>query len=132
MTGPNLPQADYDAALAQAPAGLDVFRFRKDFPSLLAAAELSVSQAGYNTVCDVLQAGCRAILVPFAAGGETEQTVRAERLQRLGLAVAHRRDGAFAGTCSARRSSASWQRRSRLRMRWIWTGRENPRCCCGD
>ena len=88
VTGPNLPQADYDAALAQAPAGLDVFRFRKDFPSLLAASELSVSQAGYNTVCDVLQAGCRAILVPFAAGGETEQTVRAERLQRLGLAVA--------------------------------------------
>ena len=88
VTGPNLPQADHDAALAQAPAGLDVFRFRKDFPALLAASELSVSQAGYNTVCDVLQAGCRAILVPFAAGGETEQTVRAERLQRLGLAVA--------------------------------------------
>ena len=87
MSGPNLPQADHDAALAQAPAGVDVFRFRKDFPSLLAAAELSVSQAGYNTVCDVLQAGCRAILVPFAAGGETEQTVRAERLQRLGLAA---------------------------------------------
>ena len=87
VSGPNLPQADHDAALAQAPAGVDVFRFRKDFPSLLAAAELSVSQAGYNTVCDVLQAGCRAILVPFAAGGETEQTVRAERLQRLGLAV---------------------------------------------
>ena len=55
---------------------------------MLAAAELSVSQAGYNTVCDVLQAGCRSILVPFAAGGETEQTVRAEPAQRLGLAFA--------------------------------------------
>ena len=40
-------------------------------------AGLSISQSGYNTVCDVLQAGCRAIYVPFAAGGETEQTVRA-------------------------------------------------------
>ena len=53
----------------------------------MARRELSVSQAGYNTVCDILQAGCRSILVPFAAGGETEQTVRAERLQRLGLAL---------------------------------------------
>lgn len=88
ITGPNLPQADFDAAVAAAPSSVEIFRFRKDFPSLLAAAELSVSQAGYNTVCDVLQAGCRAIYVPFAAGGETEQTVRAERLERLGLAVA--------------------------------------------
>jgi predicted glycosyltransferase len=88
ITGPNLPQADFDAAVASAPTGLDIFRFRKDFPSLLAAAQLSISQSGYNTVCDVLQAGCRAIYVPFAAGGETEQTVRAQRLERLGLCVA--------------------------------------------
>ena len=87
ITGPNLPQADFDAASAKAPEGLEIVRFRKDFPALLAAAGLSVSQAGYNTVCDVLQAGCRSILVPFAAGGETEQTVRASRLERLGLAV---------------------------------------------
>jgi predicted glycosyltransferase len=33
-----------------------------------------------------LRAGCRSLLVPFAAGGETEQEVRAERLERLGLA----------------------------------------------
>jgi predicted glycosyltransferase len=88
ITGPNLPQADFDAASAKAPECLEIVRFRKDFPALLAAAELSVSQAGYNTVCDVLQAGCRSILVPFAAGGETEQTVRATRLERLGLALA--------------------------------------------
>jgi len=87
ITGPNLPLADFAAAAAAAPGGPDIFRFRKDFPSLLAAAELSVSQSGYNTVCDVLQAGCRAIYVPFAAGGETEQTVRAQRLERLGLST---------------------------------------------
>ena len=87
ITGPNLPQADFDARRPRRREGLEIVRFRKDFPALLAAAELSVSQAGYNTVCDILQAGCRSILVPFAAGGETEQTVRAERLQRLGLAL---------------------------------------------
>lgn len=87
ITGPNLPQAIYDAATTEAPPGLRLFRFREDFPSLLAGAELSVSQAGYNTVCDVLRAGCRSLLVPFSAGGETEQTARARRLERLGLAT---------------------------------------------
>ena len=65
---------------------MQVFRFRSDFASLLNGAALSVSQAGYNTVCDILRAGCRSLLVPFSAGGETEQSVRAERLARLGLA----------------------------------------------
>src|SRR5262249_6330655 len=53
---------------------------------LLAKARLSVSQAGYNTVCDLLRARCRAVLVPFAEGGETEQTDRAGRLGKLGFA----------------------------------------------
>lgn len=86
ITGPNLPAADFDAVTAAAPPNVSIFRFRQDFPSLLASAELSVSQAGYNTVCDLLRAGCRSLLVPFAAGGETEQTERAERLQAMGLA----------------------------------------------
>lgn len=37
-------------------------------------------------MCDILQAKCRSLLIPFAAGGETEQSARAERLARLGLA----------------------------------------------
>ncbi|MEI4488541.1 glycosyltransferase [Frigidibacter sp. MR17.14] len=91
ITGPNLPEAEA-AAVADAAAGLpegrvSLFRFRPDFPALLAAARLSVSQAGYNTVCDILQARCRAVLVPFAAGGETEQTLRAGHLQAAGRAT---------------------------------------------
>jgi predicted glycosyltransferase len=77
---------DLENAQAQAPGHLEIFRFRRDFPSLLTVAGLSVSQAGYNTVCDLLRAGCRSLLVPFAAGGETEQTTRANRLEALGLA----------------------------------------------
>ena len=86
ITGPNLPQADFDALSASVPGNATVVRFRKDFPGLIANARLSISQAGYNTVCDVLRAGCRSLLVPFATGGETEQTERAARLQLLGLA----------------------------------------------
>jgi predicted glycosyltransferase len=87
ITGPNLPRDEFESALADAPPGLSVFRFREDFASLLTGAGLSVSQAGYNTICDILRAGCRSLLIPFAAGGETEQTVRASRLEGLGLAT---------------------------------------------
>lgn len=86
ITGPNMPQGDFDAISAQAGDTVSVFRFRKDFASLLSGAKLSISQAGYNTVCDILQAKCRSLLIPFAAGGETEQGARASRLSKLGLA----------------------------------------------
>lgn len=86
ITGPNLPQDDYDGFAAAAPANVHLFRFRKDFASLLSGARLSVSQAGYNTVCDIFRAGCASLLIPFVAGGETEQSTRAERLEKLGLA----------------------------------------------
>ena len=86
VTGPNLPQQEFDAAVSEAPPGMSVVRFREDFARLMTGAGLSVSQAGYNTVCDILRAGCRSLLVPFAAGGETEQTLRASKLQALGVA----------------------------------------------
>jgi predicted glycosyltransferase len=92
IAGPNMPQADFARLAAACPANVALVRFRTDFRNLLAAARLSVSQAGYNTVCDVLQAGCGAVLVPFASGGESEQTARAERLERLGRAVLLRED----------------------------------------
>jgi predicted glycosyltransferase len=60
---------------------------RADFLAVLAASAVSVSQGGYNTVADILSAGARAVIVPFAAGGETEQTLRAERLAARGRAV---------------------------------------------
>ncbi|OWV70677.1 glycosyl transferase [Rhizobium sp. R634] len=86
ISGPNLPEADFAALSQNAPQNVTLMRFRKDFPSLLRGAKVSISQAGYNTVGDLLRTDCRAILIPFVAGGETEQTVRAERLQALDLA----------------------------------------------
>lgn len=87
IAGPNLPEADFARAATLAPPHVRLERFRTDFRSLLTVARLSVSQAGYNTVGDVLQAGCRALLVPYAADGETEQSDRALRLQAAGRAV---------------------------------------------
>ena len=87
ITGPNLPQQDIQQITDSAPSNVSVEIFCEDFTSLLAGAQLSISQAGYNTVSDVLQAGCRSVLVPFSSGGETEQAARAARLEELGLAT---------------------------------------------
>lgn len=62
-----------------------VERARGDFPTLLSNARLSISQGGYNTTMEVLRAGVPAVLVPYAAKAETEQTLRAELLQARGL-----------------------------------------------
>lgn len=70
-----------------------VERARPDFPELLKRARLSVSQAGYNTVLDILIAGVPAVFVPFAQVNETEQTQRAEALARHGRAVVTPEDG---------------------------------------
>jgi predicted glycosyltransferase len=62
-----------------------VERARPDFRRLLGRAALSISQGGYNTVMEVLVARCPAILVPYAGGLETEQTLRARLLAERGL-----------------------------------------------
>jgi predicted glycosyltransferase len=84
LTGPHLPPADYAALAAMAPDGVVIERFRGDFPELLRGCTLSISQGGYNTTLDILAARARAIVVPFAAGRETEQAMRAELLARRG------------------------------------------------
>ncbi len=70
---------------AQAGYGLIVEPARPDFPGLLRRARLSVSQAGYNTVMDVLAAGIPGVVVPYAGGLESEQTLRARRLEERGV-----------------------------------------------
>jgi predicted glycosyltransferase len=59
---------------------------RPDFRDLLRHARLSISQAGYNTCVDLLRAHCPALLVPFDAGKEREQTIRADAFAKAGLA----------------------------------------------
>lgn len=85
LTGPNLPP-DQGADLTAAPH-IAVEAARPDFRGLLANAALSVSQAGYNTVMDILVAGARNVLVPFGRHGQTEQPLRAELLAARGTSV---------------------------------------------
>ncbi|WP_285294544.1 glycosyltransferase [Aureimonas altamirensis] len=80
LVGAGVSQGDMQGLVAGAPSNAQVERARPDFPALLAAARLSVSQAGYNTAADLAAAGTPAVLVPFEDGGEQEQRLRAEAL----------------------------------------------------
>ena len=90
LLGQGIPQRDAAALLDQAQAGpaaasITVEPARPDFPGLLARCTASVSLAGYNTMLDLVAAGCPAVVVPFDAGQETEQAVRAESWADAGL-----------------------------------------------
>jgi predicted glycosyltransferase len=84
LIGPNTAETAFRDLAARARAGVTIERARPDFRSLLARARLSISQAGYNTVLEVLAAGVPAVVVPFAAGSETEQSLRARLLAARG------------------------------------------------
>ena len=108
ITGTNLPDGDVAALRARAPAGVMIERFRKDFATLLRACGVSVSQAGYNTVLDLLAVRARAVLVPFAAGRETEQTLRAEFLAARGATeIVHESELSAAALAAAIARAAS-------------------------
>jgi predicted glycosyltransferase len=91
VTGPYLPADERDALAAEARAAggppVVVETFRDDFPERLRGAALSVSQAGYNTVLDVVRAGVRAVVVPYEGSGD-EQPLRARLLAERGVLIA--------------------------------------------
>lgn len=84
LVGPGMGPTACDelTTMARRPGsdGIIVEPNRADFAKLLRRCRLSVSQAGYNTVIEILQAGARAVMVPFAGGAETEQLLRARVL----------------------------------------------------
>jgi len=85
LAGMNAAESDLKALLETSQDGIIVERSRNDFTTLLRNCELSISQAGYNTVMETLQARARAVVVPFSQGSETEQGSRARLLAERGL-----------------------------------------------
>jgi len=85
LAGVNARESDIAALRSRAGKGVIVERTRHDFTARLANCVLSVSQAGYNTVMETLAARARAVVVPFAGGGEAEQTMRTRLLVARGL-----------------------------------------------
>ena len=88
LAGPKMPDPAFAALREYATAHkVTLERYHADLMHLMRHARLSLQRAGYNTVCDLLVAGCRAVLVPDAEHGQLEQPLRAERLAALGRAV---------------------------------------------
>ena len=82
LAGDNLPDAEFRrlGAVAAQDGGVLFERSRPDFTAMLGSCALSISQAGYNTLLEAVPPA-RTGRVPFAAGRETEQSLRA-RLRR--------------------------------------------------
>ncbi len=87
LVGHTIAEAEFRQLQESAPGNLSVQRNRPDYRALLRTAVCSISQAGYNTAVDLLQSRCKAVLVPYSADGEVEQTIRAGKLAELGVAV---------------------------------------------
>lgn len=87
VAGPFLPEPTWRWLEVEADRSAHLVAVRRvgDLAAEISRSELSLSQAGYNTTMDLLRAGTPAVVVPFSAGREDEQALRADRLQELGV-----------------------------------------------
>jgi len=86
ITGPELRadrQSDIRNMVAFHPR-LKVVEFTDDMMAALNAADVVVSMAGYNTICEILSLGKHAVVVPRTRP-VAEQWIRAERMSSRGL-----------------------------------------------
>lgn len=84
--GPELAEAQKQhlSHLAEHLPNVTLRDFTVDLESYMAVADVVVSMGGYNTVCEILSLGKRAIVVPRVRPVE-EQLIRARRMEALGL-----------------------------------------------
>ncbi|NCJ07581.1 glycosyltransferase [Synechococcales cyanobacterium C] len=84
--GPELPAAQKPMLLRhiETTPRTQWLDFTDDLASYMVAADAVVSMGGYNTVCEILSLGKRAIIVPRTEPVQ-EQWIRAERMAQMGL-----------------------------------------------
>lgn len=114
ITGPLCDAAHHESLIERA-RGLPGLTIERSVPSLaarMARAAVSVSQCGYNTALDVLAAHVPAVVVPYSAGREDEQTIRALRLARLGV-VTHLPQSSLSGDSLAAAMGQALHHRTR-------------------
>lgn len=87
FTGPYLAEEEFQqlAELAAQAPWIQLAHFATDFVARMAGADLLISMAGYNTCMNILSTGVRALVHPFTGNGNEEQTIRATKLEGLGL-----------------------------------------------
>lgn len=87
FTGPFMPEAKFAElqAMAQGNSNLRIDRFTPNLLAYMQQADLSISMSGYNTTMNVLTTGVRAMILPFTGNDDQEQTIRAAKLEQLGV-----------------------------------------------
>lgn len=92
ITGPLMDQELKDEALRLGTeAGVEVLEHVADLPGMMAASDLLITMTGYNSINEALAIGCPILTVP-RLGPSAEQRLRAEALERRGLARHLRRE----------------------------------------
>ena len=87
FTGPDMEVAERQELIAMgARAGIRVVEFEALIGPVLRRADVAVTMAGANTVGDLLESGCRSVLVPRTRPRQ-EQVMRARILEGLGRAT---------------------------------------------
>ncbi len=124
LIGLGMREEEFLAVRAAASDGIRVERARPDFINLLARARLSISQGGYNTVMELLSLGTPAVVVPFAAGSETEQSLRARLLAERGLITVVEEKG-LTGASLAAGIEAALRRPRQPPPSFDWAGARN-------
>lgn len=71
--------------LAQKARNINLKKYTNNLLSYLKVADLSISMGGYNTTMNILTTGVRSMILPFTGNGDREQTIRAEKLEQLGV-----------------------------------------------
>jgi len=85
ITGPLMDPDQRKHLRAQARGfGARVFTSVEDVPSFINAADLVITMAGYNSLCEVVSLERKALVVP-RLGPRAEQRMRAELFQQKGL-----------------------------------------------
>ena len=85
FTGQFIP-IDLFQSLSTAAVGqtnLTLRKFTSQFLTYMQKAKLSISLGGYNTAMNILRTGANSMILP--SNKDWEQTVRAEKLEKMGL-----------------------------------------------
>lgn len=109
LVSPSIDESRLDELNRLAGDGISIERNRPDFSGLVKRARLSISQAGYNTITDILASNTAALVVPYAEADEIEQTMRAQILRRHGRLVLLQQDELSAATMVAAIEQATKQ-----------------------
>lgn len=85
IMGPHMPKNIVNYVQPLADENTIIETTRPDLPNVIGRAKISISQAGYNTIAEVLSSKVPAIIIPFEGGVETEQRLRSDLLAKKGL-----------------------------------------------